>query len=287
MEEHAIDTSVGSLVVRTTGSGAPAVLWHSLFVDDRSWDRLVPDLAQDRRLVVICGPGHGRSGDPGRRYSNEECAAAAVQILDRLGVSAPVDWVGNAWGGHVGVIFAASQPERCRSLVVIGAPVAALTRRERARTYLLLGLYRLLGSSGAVVNGVTKVLLSPHTRANDPEAVRMVQVCLRRADRRMLRNAVVSISLHRRDMTDLLAQVSAPTLVVTGSDHQGFTPPRAEAAARLLRHGTVSVVPDASYLVPLEAPAVCSQVIREFWADRCNSLPQDDRPADRVRRRRP
>ncbi len=228
-------------------------------------------------------------------------AAAVIQVVatatrsarPQLGrssigwVSAPVDWVGNAWGGHVGVIFAASWPQRCRSLAVIGAPAAALTRRERAHTYLLLVLYRLLGSTGAVVDGVTNVLLSPRTRAHDPDAVRMVQDCLRRADRRMLRNAVVSISLQRRDMTELLAQVSAPTLVVTGSDHDGFTPAQAEAAARLLRHGTVSVVPDTSYLVPLEAPAVCSQIIREFWADLRNSLPRDDIPADRVRRRIP
>jgi hypothetical protein len=46
-----------------------AVLWPSLFMDERSWDRLLPTLTQDRRLVIINGPGHGASGDPGRRYS--------------------------------------------------------------------------------------------------------------------------------------------------------------------------------------------------------------------------
>ena len=27
----------------------------------------------------------------------------------------PVDWVGNAWGGHVGIVFAATWPDRCRT----------------------------------------------------------------------------------------------------------------------------------------------------------------------------
>ena len=39
-ERHRIPTRVGSLAVRVVGEGPPAVLWHSLFVDDRSWDRV-------------------------------------------------------------------------------------------------------------------------------------------------------------------------------------------------------------------------------------------------------
>lgn len=72
-----IPTRVGSLAVRVLGEGPPAVLWHSLFVDARSWQRVEHELAQDRRLVIITGPGHGASSDPGHRYSLDDCAAAA------------------------------------------------------------------------------------------------------------------------------------------------------------------------------------------------------------------
>lgn len=273
MEEqrHRIDTPVGPLAVRVTGVGAPAVLWHSLFVDDRSWDRVVPALSRDRRLVSITGPGHGTSGDPGRRYSMQDCAEGAAVVLDRLGIAEAVDWVGNAWGGHVGVVFASTWPTRCRSLVAFGAPVAALTRRERRRTLALLGLYRLLGPTRTVVDGVTKVLLSERTRAGDAAAVRLVQECLLNADVRMLCNAVVSISLNRVDLVDRMRRVAAPTLIVTGSDHQGFTPQQAQAAAELLPHGEAEVIPNASYLVPLEAPEAAIRLLRGFWAERVPS----------------
>ncbi len=268
---HTIDTPVGRLAVRVSGDGAPAVLWHSLFVDERSWDRLVPALSRDRRLVIITGPGHGASGDPGRRYTLQDCAESAVAILDRLGINEPVDWVGNAWGGHVGILFASTWPARCRSLVTFGTPVAALTPRERLRTRALLALYRLLGPTRTVVDGVTEALLSARTRAEDPAAVRLVQTGLRGADRRMLRNAVVSISLDRVDLVQRLREVSAPTLVVTGSDHQGFTPEQARAAAAVLPAGVAQVIPDASYLVPLEAPEASVRLLREFWAQRVPS----------------
>ena len=90
-ERHTIETCVGRLAVRVVGDGPIAVLWPSLFMDGRSWDRVIPAMAQDRRLVVIDGPGHGSSGDPGRRYSLRECVTAASQVLDRLSVTDPVD----------------------------------------------------------------------------------------------------------------------------------------------------------------------------------------------------
>lgn len=265
---HMIDTAVGSLAVRVFGQGPTAVLWPSLFLDGRSWDRVIPALAPGRRLVVIDPPGHGESRDPGRRYTMRECASAAGQVLDRLGVDDPVDWVGNAWGGHVGVHFAVTRPEQCRSLVMLGSPVAALTGAERRRTYPLLVAHGALGPVELVLSGVTQVLLSAHTRANDPEAVALVRDCLAHADRRMLRSAVVSVSLRREALTGLLPKISAPTLVVTGADHSGFTPSQAEAAAGLIPNARSTVVPDAAYLVPLEAPTATSRLVLDHWA-RC------------------
>jgi pimeloyl-ACP methyl ester carboxylesterase len=143
-ETHFVDTAVGRLKVTTAGAGAPAVLWHSLFADERSWGRVAAELAQDRRLVLITGPGHGESGDPGRRYNLLQCALAGTQVLDALGVADPVDWVGNAWGGHVGVRFATEYPSRIRSLVALGTPVQALAPADRVQTRFLILVHRLL-----------------------------------------------------------------------------------------------------------------------------------------------
>jgi hypothetical protein len=47
--------------------------------------------------MLMTRPGHEASANPGRRYTMEECAAAAATVLDVLGINEPVDWVGNAW----------------------------------------------------------------------------------------------------------------------------------------------------------------------------------------------
>ncbi|MGB4629197.1 MAG: hypothetical protein WBH64_07000, partial [Propionicimonas sp.] len=71
-----VPTRVGPLTVDVQGADdqPTALLWHSLFVDSRTWLRTIPELVLDRRLIVVTGPGHGTSGDPGHRYTMEDCA---------------------------------------------------------------------------------------------------------------------------------------------------------------------------------------------------------------------
>ncbi len=272
-ERHTVETPVGPLAVRVRGQGPVAVLWHSLFVDDRSWGRVESELATQRRLVIITGPGHGASGDPGRRYSLDDCAEAARLILDTVAPDEPVDWLGNAWGGHVGLVFAARWPGRCRTLVTLGTPVQSLTLAERFRTISLLAAYRLLGPAGFIRRGTVDVMLSARTRTQDPTAVALVDDSLVHANPTGLRNAIVSISLKRPDLTPRLAGIPVPSLFVTGSDHKGWTPQQAAAASRLLPRGSAAVVADAAYLVPLENPVATIGLVRQFWSDHSTTSP--------------
>jgi pimeloyl-ACP methyl ester carboxylesterase len=269
MQCSTVQTPVGPLAVRLVEGRRQqpvAVLWHSLFVDERSWSRVEDELSHERRLLLITGPGHGASGDPGRRYSMQDCATAATVVLDEMGVPEPVDWVGNAWGGHVGVVFAATWPSRCRTLVTAGTPIHAYSWKGRAETQLLLQAYRLLGPARFLTNAVTEALLSASTRERDLEAVGLVRDSFTSADRARLSNAVVSISLQRQDLTESLPRVEAPTLFVTGSEHPEWRLQQALAASRLLQHGSATAVDRAAYLVPLEAPQEFGTLVRQFWA---------------------
>jgi pimeloyl-ACP methyl ester carboxylesterase len=275
-----VQTRLGTLRVEASGVGEAAVLWHSLFVDSTSWNRVRAGLGESRRLLMIDGPSHGGSEPATRRFTADQCVDAALDVLDHLEITGPVDWLGNAWGGHVGIRFAALHPDRCRSLITIGTPVHALRAAERRQIGALVALYRLVGPVGPLVKAVERGLLSDRTRATDPDAVRLVAGAIRHAERRGMYTAMRCVMLARRDLTPTLPDVAAPTLVITGDDLPSWTPSDASAAAAKLPHGAMAVVAGTRHLGPLEAPRELVELVRDFWRDRggLGDAPSESRP---------
>jgi pimeloyl-ACP methyl ester carboxylesterase len=256
-------TSLGNLAVRVVGIGPPALLWHSLFVDSSTWDRVLAPLAEKRTLLLVDGPSHGRSESRTERFSLADCADAAGQIVSQLAPGVAVDWVGNAWGGHVGIVFAASHPQVIRSLVTIGTPVQALTPAERRNIVPLVALYRILGPVRPLVKGVEKALLGNGYR---PEDGLVISKPLKATERKGMHNAMCSVMLNRPDLLDVLPKVHAPTQFISVADDPLAPAAKAEAAARLLPSGSTTVIAGGGHVAPLleNAPEL-AEVVTNFW----------------------
>lgn len=265
-----IDTTLGPLAVRRMGTGSPALLWHSLFVDSRTFDGVLEDLGRQRELVIVDAPGHGDSPGPRHLYSLEDCAVAAGQVLDALNISEPVDWIGNAWGGHVGIVFAYRFASRCRTLTTIGTPTYPLTRSERMRTVPLVFLYRLLGP-GPFSGSLVEVLAGRDAVRSAPEAAAAVRDAFLRGNRRGKYWAMRSVMLRRPDLRPLLPGLEVPTLMLVGRDDPMNDPREAERAARSVPAGRFAEVTGAGHVAPLViAPGEVTQHILAFWSDSTN-----------------
>jgi pimeloyl-ACP methyl ester carboxylesterase len=268
---HRVPTRLGTLAVREIPGGPAAVgtalLWHSMFTDSRSWSRVAPALATHRRLLVVDGPGYGASAELTRVSSIDEGAAAAVEVLARL-ADGPVDWVGNAWGGHTGFHLAATEPDRVRSLVVISSPVQPVTPQERRRIMLMVRVLRLVGPVRPLRDAVAAIQLADPRGPLRP----LLDSGLTTPTRRSLANTVESFVAGRTDITWSLPLITAPTLVVATDSREDFTPDAAEAGARALRHGRVGVVHGSGVLAPLEQPTATAELVVDFW----RSLDRDE-----------
>ncbi len=263
----AVTTRLGPLNVRMTGTGPTALLWHSLFVDSTTWVRIEQPLAAERRLLLVDGPCHGANPPLTRPFTLDDCVGAAADVLNHFDVDQPVDWLGNAWGGHVGILFASTFPDRCRSLVAIGAPVHALGPADRRRTMLLAALYRVAGPR-PVVNPLVDALLGPRARIADPEGATIVAQAFRRAKRRGMSAAIRWLSLRRPDLTPVLDCLDTPTLLTTGVSDPMWTTTNARAAAAHLPRGALVILPGEGHIGPLlqAAPAVI-KLVTAFWRD--------------------
>jgi pimeloyl-ACP methyl ester carboxylesterase len=265
-----VSTRLGRLHVRLLGRGEPVVLWHSMFTDSHSWDRLLPLLAEHRRLVVVDGPSCGLS-DPLRRATNiAGCADAAAELIEGLGAvtsGRPVSWLGNAWGGHVGLQLAASRPDLVRDLVAISAPTFPAPAHLQRKLGLLLPLYRLIGPRGPVRKAILDTLLTDRTRAVDPEGVELL---LGRLTQRATVDAVRAIQtgiVNRTDLDRAALAVRCPVLFVTTDDRGEWTPEQARAVATRMQDAREVTVTGSRVVPAIEQPATTAAALLSFWSE--------------------
>lgn len=259
-----IPTRLGALHVRVIGEGRTTILWPSMFVDSSTWEPLLGLLPQDRRYVLVDGPGLGRS-EPLREVSDISGAAGAAQdLLAGLGVAGPVDWVGNAFGGHVGYKLAA-QPGVLRSLVSLSAPVEPITAPLRAKILALLPLLRLAGPVGPVRSAVVDAMLTEASAQDD--VIRGIVVdSLERPSRRSLATALRSFILRREDVTSELGAIKVPCLYLASDDRGDWSPADAIRAAERTPRAVAVTIPGARTLIPLEQPALVADQVARFWS---------------------
>jgi pimeloyl-ACP methyl ester carboxylesterase len=263
-----VSTDLGRLHVRRTGTGPPVVLWHSLFVDSRSWGPLVDTLARDRTVYTIDGPSHGKSEAVHHDFTFEECVAAAEQALDRLGLTEPVDWVGNAWGGHIGIHLASTDRPRLRTLTTIATPVQAFTLREKlTKGWPLVELYHLAGPTKFIMKQLSDSLLGSETVAAEPDQAATVMDSFREADRSGMLHAMRSVMLHRRGVEGLLSRLTVPTLVMSvHDDAMGWRPDEARRTCQAIPDCRVEEVAGAAHVAPLliDRDRIL-HLLTEFW----------------------
>jgi pimeloyl-ACP methyl ester carboxylesterase len=261
-----VDTRLGSLSLRRIGEGAVTVLWSSMFVDSHTWDRMLPILiaeAPAREFVLIDPPGLGRSEPLARRSSIEEAADAARDALDGIGVTSPVDWVGNAFGGHVGYQLA-TDATVVRSFVAISAPTEPIDTALRRKISILHPLLRLAGPVGPVRGAIVSAMLTDASAAN-PNIRSVVRDSLARPSRASMSLALRSFILDRTDVTARMTRIAVPSLFIASDDRGDWSPEDAHRAAALTPNATALTIAKARTLLPLEQPEAVTQATLAFW----------------------
>ena len=95
----------------------PVVLLHGLNDSHLTWEQVAPELAQDRRVLVLDLPGHGLSDRPDAGYELQWYSRLVVSWMEALDLPA-VDIVGHSLGGGIALMLLTMCRPRIRRLVL-------------------------------------------------------------------------------------------------------------------------------------------------------------------------
>jgi pimeloyl-ACP methyl ester carboxylesterase len=255
---------------------APIVFLPALALTSAEWDAVAERLGACRARVLADLPGIGES--PRGALDEESVLQAIDDLVQAESPGAPAILVGSSLGGALAARLAARRPDRVAALVLVDAPAAPFPRKfwERVvRHPVAWGpLFRLVAPSAATRIGLG-LFVGPHP---DPAVVASIARELDDATQRSALTAYDRAFLDpaRVDATArALASVRAPVLVLWGAADRVVPAAVASAiAARLPAGATVSVLPGAGHLPPLDAPVEVAHAIDAFVA----SLPSAPAP---------
>jgi len=264
-----IETSLGRLHLDDLGRGPALLCWPSLFCDSRTLRPIADDLARDHRVLLVDGPGHGQSSVRDGAVSLEDCANAAVDVLDALGVERAV-WIGAAWGGHVGILAAIQHADRFPALVTMNAPMDAWSGSRRALFWASYLLLRATGPNGRLGRAVASAQIAPAVREASPDRVETILDCMRTSERRGFMRVIRWSMLGRPSLVHRLPEVRVPTLFVTGSEDKMFPVEAARLQAAAIPDARFEVVDQTAHQSAWEAPQRVVPLLREFLSERAS-----------------
>ena len=266
------DTILGPLFVDDQGRDGQgrddqptALLWPSLFTDHRMWRHQIASLHDAGwRTLALDPPGHGRSPGPGRGFTMDECAQAALQVLDATGVHTPVLYLGTSWGGFVAPRIALRAPERIKGMVLFNTSAERGTSFERKRATLLTKLMAIGSLDTITARMIVAGLLASDTRRRQPDVGADLTRQMHSWDRRGFIASVRSVLVDRDPVLDALGEVTVPTLVVSGEEDRTLPSIHSKRIAERLPGARHVEVPGAAHLVALEKPDEADSLIRDF-----------------------
>ncbi len=266
------------LRVEEVGSGTQAVVFSpNPFTNRALFDAPIAALSRHYRCLTYDHRGQGDSGFGTPQPSpdllgTEGLYDDAVALLDELGVER-CHWVGSSIGGFVGVRLAARQPDRVRSLVLLGLTTKRLSRADLRQVNLMIAIMRvsrLLGPAGAALrrpvteqimgNMFGPTFMSDPTRQEDRERWRQRFMALLVPEATPMIRQVFG---HPGTPPEMLARIQAPTLIIAGEDeHRGLDDPR--QAERIIPDARLVTIPGAGHMVLVEQPDAGTAAITEF-----------------------
>ncbi len=253
-----IDADGCQINVEVSGSdSAPAlILSNSLGTDLRMWDDQVGEWSKHFRVVRYDRRGHGKSGAPKGPYSMERFGRDVIAIADALNIK-KFNWCGLSMGGMVGQWLGANAPDRVEKLVLSNTHYNYPDKtpwNDRIKFVQEKGLAQLVDPN--MERWFTKGF-----RERAPQSIAHMKTMF------LSTNPVGYIAcceaIRDMDFTASNPTITAPTLVIVGSQDPATPPAAGETIAKQIKGAKLAAI-DAAHIANIEQPKIYAETVINF-----------------------
>lgn len=246
------------IFVREWGAGEPLLMVHGLGMSGALWRAQVEAFSKRFRMIAVDLRGFGQSSRPSApgSYAIEVLAEDIAGVASALGLDS-FHFLGTSMGGFIGQALALAHPERCRSLVLahtgprMSIPADVLeSRLEMLRTSPLEEYAELVfeQATGEDPSDELRAFISGLVVANDKRAY----------------SQVLTEGLKAFDLSERVAEISRPTLVVVGELDGVIPPDQGRELAKKIPGSKLVEIPRVGHLGYAEDPASFNRAVLEF-----------------------
>jgi pimeloyl-ACP methyl ester carboxylesterase len=242
------------------GKGLPVVLLHAFPFSRAMWRPQREALQSECRIITPDLRGFGGTAGFDGAPTVERMADDVAELLDALNITDPAVIGGLSMGGYVALAFARRYPLRLRALILADTRAEADSAEAKANRERLIAFGRTHPANDIFEQMLPK-LIGDDTRARRPEVVAEARR-IAAAQKPAGIVAALEALRDRPDATPHLHTISAPTLVLVGSE-DALTPP---AVAQTLTAGISGarpvIIQGAGHLSNLEQPEAFNDAVR-------------------------
>jgi 3-oxoadipate enol-lactonase len=251
---------------REAGEGPRGVvLLHGIGGDAGLWAPTMPALAAlpGHRVLAWDMPGYGAS-PPLDTVTFPALAAALAGMLEAAGLTR-ADLVGHSIGGMVALEFAATWPERVRSLVLYGSPAAFGGRDPAFRERFLAARLAPLEAGRGMAGIAPEVVAGLLGERPDPEAAPAAIAAMSAVPETSYR-AILGC-LTGFDRRAALPHLGCPVLLLAGEQDPNAPFPTLFAMSQEIPRVELALLAHAGHLAHLEQPGPFNERLQDFLAE--------------------
>lgn len=244
-----------------TGGDGPAIIFsHGLLMDGSMFAPQVQALRGQWRCISWDERGHGRTAtgqcEP---FSYYDSAADAVALLAHLGVRQAV-FAGMSQGGYLSLRAALRHPEAVRALILIDTQAMPEDPQKMIGHQAIIEQWLAHGLSDEYARIIEHIILGDGWEG--AAAWREQWKRMQPADLLACFTTLGS----RDDISEDIARIRAPALVIHGDADNAIDLDRARAMAAALPGAEMVVVPGAGHAANLTHPEPVNRAIQDFLA---------------------